>query len=263
VNKGRKAARVEFAEAMRVVKEKQGISWMKWAALADIDYSVFRTYRDGYAVPSFEVLKQIADAVNIPVDELEPDARDKADLFTPIARYLNNLGLRYSTAVNKFVPDCIFRLPREQMALFLKILFSCDGSVYVSTGTTAGISYATISRQLAEDVKHLLLRFGFVPRIRTKMQLVNKLPYTAYELQLLGTPTVLQFLDEIGIYGRDDAKAQIATLSIPERPSSQWDTIPTGEAFYAHIQQVAGTSNFAEIARKIGTTFKNRRHERP
>lgn len=168
-----------------------------------------------------------------------------------------------SDGSDKSVPDCIFRLVREDMALFLKILFSCDGSVFVSNGKSAGISYSTISRQLAEDVKHLLLRFGFVSRIRTKHQLVNKESYIAYELQLLGTSTVQQFLDEIGIYGRDEVKAKISTMPIPERPSSQWDTIPTGAEFYEHVQQVAGTANFAEISRQIGTHFKNRRHERP
>ncbi|GAB5493267.1 MAG: hypothetical protein Phog2KO_34820 [Phototrophicaceae bacterium] len=175
-----------------------------------------------------------------------------------IAYMLNDTSIE-----NQAIPDCIFRLQRDDMALFLKILFSCDGSIYVSNGTQAGISYSTISRQLAEDVKHLLLRFGFVARIRTKKQSVNKKPYTAYELQLLGVPTVNQFLDEIGIYGREEAKAKISLMPIPERPSSQWDTIPTGKPFYEHVQQVAGTSNFAEISRQIGTPFKNRRHERP
>lgn len=263
VNKGRKEARIEFSHAMKVVKDKLNISWMKWASLANVDYWVFRTYKDGNAVPPEEVLQQIADAVDVPIDELAPDARDKADKLTSIARYLSELGLRYSKALDKSVPDCVFRLPRQEMALFLKILFSCDGSVYVANKTMAGISYSTISRRLAEDVKHLLLRFGFVPRIRTKIQTVNKQAYTAYELQLLGTATVLQFLDEIGIYGREEAKAKIAELPIPERPSSQWDTIPTGQTFYEHVQQVAETSNFAEISRQIGTHFINRRHERP
>ena len=39
-------------------------------------------------------------------------------------------------------------------------MFSCDGSVYVNKRGQAGISYSTISRRLAEDVQHLLLRFG-------------------------------------------------------------------------------------------------------
>ena len=263
VNLERPEARAEFHQALLKAKEKANISWSKWADLAVVSKKMIYHWNKGKGIPSREELQCLANAVNISVSELAPDARDKGDLVTPIARYLENVSLRYATAIDKAVPQCIFRLPCEDMALFLKILFNCDGSVFVSNGTLAGISYSTISRQLAEDVKHLLLRFGFVPRIRTKHQILNKEPYIAYELQLLGTPTVQRFLNEIGIYGRDKAKAKIASLPIPERPSSQWDTIPTGKEFYEHVQQVAGTSNFAEITRQIGTVFKNRRHERP
>ncbi|MGB7338346.1 MAG: LAGLIDADG family homing endonuclease, partial [Phototrophicaceae bacterium] len=263
VSLDRDSARNEVADALNGVKQSKKISWTRWADLAQISVEMLYHYKNGKGIPRPDELVKLAEAVDLSIDELASNARDRGDKTTLIARYLENIGIRYSTAIDKAIPDIIFRLSRDQVALFLKILFSCDGSVYVSNHKLAGISYSTISRQLVEDVKHLLLRFGFVPRIRTKVQTVNQEPYTAYELQLLGTTTVIQFLDEIGIYGRDEAKVKIASLPIPQRPSSQWDTIPTGVRFYQHIQVAAKTTNFSEISRQVGTIVKNRRHERP
>src|SRR6266545_7531808 len=114
-----------------------------------------------------------------------------------------------TTAENKFVPDCVFRLPKHQLEMFLKVLFSCDGSVYVTNNGTPGLSYSTISQRLAQDIQHLLLRFGFIVKLRTKRQHVNGSRYTAYELQMLGLAEVRRFLVEIGIWGRESAKSKI------------------------------------------------------
>lgn len=263
VNDGRKEARATFASNLKQIQNEIGISRAEWAKRAGVNYWAFRTYTEGDGVPPPKVFEKIIDSVDVPLGKFDTDARDLADMNTPIAYYLEDIGLRYSTAADKVVPECIFRLKREQIALFLKILFSCDGSIYVSNGTQAGISYSTISRQLAEDIKHLLLRFGFVARIRNKNMQVNNQDYRSYELQLLGVPTVKRFITEIGIYGRDKAKSKIAAMPDPQRPSSQWDTVPTGASFYQHVQVVAGTSNFAEISRQVGATFQNRRHNRP
>src|SRR5262245_18896583 len=122
---------------------------------------------------------QVSVTTAIPVAGVEPDAlapaaRDVAEHGSSVARFLESLGLRFTKAAQKTAPDCIFQLPRQQMALFLKALFSCDGSVYVSANGQAGVSYSTISRRLAEDVQHLLLRFGFISRLRSKQQRVNR-----------------------------------------------------------------------------------------
>jgi DNA repair protein RadA/Sms len=191
--------------------------------------------------------------------EVEQDVREIAERFGVDA----TVYVKPLTDVNKYIPEPIFKLPREQMALFLRVLFSCDGSVFVVNGENAGISYATISRKLAEDVQHLLLRFGFVSKLRTKPMIVNSQPYTAYEIQLLGIAEVRRFLTEIGIYGREEAKQRIAAMNTPKLPSTHRDTIPTGSAFYTRLAATAGTDNFAAISRQLGTVIKNRRHDRP
>src|SRR5262245_64187607 len=113
------------------------------------------------------------------------------------------------------------------MALFLKVLFSCDGSVYVNANGQAGVSYSTISRRLAEDVQHLLLRFGFITRLRSKQQRVNGEAYQVWEVQLLGVVTVKRFLAEIGIWGREASNEKLAMMSDPKLSSTHINTIRT------------------------------------
>lgn len=255
--------RAKVASALWSSRDRAGISWQAWARSAGVEYGILHAWRKGETVPSATRLERLAHAVGVPLANLEPEARNLAEMKTPIARLLEEVGLRYKKADSKFVPDCIFTLPREQVALFLKTLFTCDGSVYVNGAGQPGVSYSTISRQLAEDVQHLLLRFGLVAKLRTKRSNVNGVTYTAYELVLLGISEVKRFLAEIGIMGREEALSHIETLSEPRLPSTQRDTIPTGDTFWQHLQAVKGDLTYAELTRLAGTKIKNRRHERP
>lgn len=176
---------------------------------------------------------------------------------------LEKTGLRYTTAQNKAVPDAIFRLPREQVALFLKVLFSCDGSIYINGRNVPGISYSTISSRLAEDVQHLLLRFGFITRLRTKRTTVSGQPYTAYEIQLLGVPEVKRFLSEIGIWGRDESKARIEQLSLPIQSLHPHTSIRSGPVFWEQLREVSGGISLRAVSTQACVTIRNRRHERP
>jgi replicative DNA helicase len=133
----------------------------------------------------------------------------------------------------KRVPEAIFRQTREGVRAFLHALFSTDGSVYVRGHDSAcGVSYSTTSEGLARDVQHLLLRFGFVARLRRKVSTYKGAPYVSFELVLGGTPEVRRFLREIGLHGRHDAKATIAALPTPTGPSTHMDTVPMSRSLW-------------------------------
>src|SRR5262245_56135897 len=203
-----------------------------------------------YILSDGSALRQIS--VTTAIHEIGDDLRD-----------LESLGLRFTKAAEKAVPDCIFQLPRQQMALFLKALFSCDGSVYVSANGQPGVSYSTISRRLAEDVQHLLLRFGFITRLRSKQQRVDGQAYQAWEVQLLGVVTVKRFLAEIGIWGREAAKEKLAMMSEPELSSTHFNTIPTGPFFWRHLRDAAPGLSFKRIAAHAGISLHPGRADGP
>ena len=145
----------------------------------------------------------------------------------------------------------------------MKTLFTCDGSVFVSALGEPGVSYSTISKRLADEVQHLLLRFGLVAKRRTKRHTVNNAPYTSYEITLHGIADTRRFLNEIGIMGRAAAIDRIHQLHTPATPSTQKDTIPTGAQFWTALRAAAGDTSFADMRAKTGITIRNRRHNRP
>jgi len=259
----REQARQELAAALHRVRDETKLSWEGWARAAEVNPTKLDTWRRGDAAPSLTELQRLGTVASVPLAALAADARDRAEQTTSIARMLEEAGLRYTTAKTKAVPDAIFCLPRTQLAVFLKILFSCDGSVYLTGQGTPALSYSTISKRLAHDIQHLLLRFGFVAKLRTKPMTVNGAPYIAYELQMLGVAEVQRFLTEIGIWGRQEARARIAEMPVPTLTSTHFDTVPTGPFFWQHLGEVTEGVSFKVISARAGITIHNRRHERP
>lgn len=259
----RASARRSVAAALKSAQAARHITWAAWSREAGVEDGMLNAWRRGGCVPSAPQLEQLAHAAKVQMDALSPAARSLAEMTTPAARFLESVGLRFKRAKGKAVPDCIFRLPRERMALFLRTLFSCDGSVYINCRNQPAVSYSTISKRLAEDVQHLLLRFGFIARLRTKRQRVNGQPYVAYELQLMCVAEVKRFLSEIGMYGRAGAQARIMALPPASIPSTQSDTIPTGAQFWQHLREATAGAPFTKISVSAGVKICNRRHERP
>lgn len=251
----RAEARRKLGAALRGVAQERGFSVAQWARAANVNPAILYFWCRGDTAPSHVELRRLADAAGVAISALEPDIRVRADMVTPIARFLETVELRFKTARTKFVPACVFRLPQPQLVVFLRTLFSCDGSVYVNRQGQPGISYSTISARLAADVQHLLLRFGFVTRLRTKIMQVNGALYTSYELQLLGTPHVKRFLREIGIYGREEAKAKIADLADPTNVSTHFDMVPTGAVFWNDVSAISDGASFKALSRAAGVTI--------
>jgi DNA repair protein RadA/Sms len=256
-------ARSNFAKDFIKIRDEKKLSWAEITRTLDVKYEAVWTWRNGSGVPSNAQLLQFGDAFDVCEKNLPFDDRNVTETVNPAMRLIESVGLRFKNATNKSVPDEIFRLPKEQLALFLKILFSCDGSIYISKKGQSGVSYSTISRRLAEDVQHLLLRFGFIANLRTKPSVVSGKPYTAYEIQLLGIENVKRFVEEIGIYGRAAAKLKIAELETPKLPSTHRNMIPTSETFWKNLRELFGKDSFADVSANAGIRFQDRRHERP
>jgi replicative DNA helicase len=77
----------------------------------------------------------------------------------PLVLRLKELGLWGKNAQNKTVPGVVFRLTRQQIALFLNRLFATDGWATVLADGQSQLGYCTTSEKLARQVQHLLLRF--------------------------------------------------------------------------------------------------------
>lgn len=112
-------------------------------------------------------------------------------------------GLWNKRSHHKFVPEAIFTSPKRQIALFLNRLFSTDGSLYDHSGGRICFEYCSVSKQLADQVKHLLHRFGVFSVLRKKEVCYKGGRNTAYLVETSDYRSVKIIAEEIGILGKD------------------------------------------------------------
>ncbi len=147
---------------------------------------------------------------------------------TKIRQFFEKHGVYNLLSKQKCLPSSIFQLTKNNIALLLNRLFSCDGSVYKPQKDQNywEISYSSSSEKLAKQVQSLLLRFGILSKLRTKKTKLNKKLFETYEVVLDGE-NVIKFVNEIGFFGEKEKKQRIALKEILElKRNPNLDTIP-------------------------------------
>ncbi|WP_436702008.1 replicative DNA helicase [Nocardioides sp. BYT-33-1] len=143
----------------------------------------------------------------------------------PIAEWLDVDGLFGLRSHEKFVPDWVFALPKEQVGLFLRHIWATDGCVHWDERRALGrIYYASTSRRLVDDLARLLGRHNIFTRVKT----VRKNGYRdGYQLHIYGVENQLRFVDEIGVHGaRGETATRIGELIRDVAPNTNADTVP-------------------------------------
>jgi replicative DNA helicase len=179
----------------------------------------------------------------------------------PIAAWPDELGLFGLRSYEKFVPQPVFALPNDQVALFLRHLWATDGSVRWNRSTDhAQIYYASTSRRLVDDIMQLLLRLGVCSRIAR----VQKPGYRdCWHLYIERAENQVGFLRRIGVHGMRGESARQVLAKLDTRvcrpgadtiPKEVWNKI--GEALAAkqitHRQLcTAMNSQFAAATRRF------------
>ncbi|MFC9662782.1 replicative DNA helicase [Nocardia sp. NPDC127606] len=143
----------------------------------------------------------------------------------PIAAWLDALGLFGLRSYEKFVPEPVFALPNDQIALFLRHLWATDGSArWDAKARQARVDYASTSRRLIDDVNQLLLRLGVHGRIKTVPQTGYR---DCYHLTVDGGENQTTFLREVGVHGARGRSAETALAELaPMARNTNVDTVP-------------------------------------
>ncbi len=142
--------------------------------------------------------------------------------------WLRELKVFNNRSHEKHLPQEIFKLNNAQTALFLQHLWATDGTLFTpkqnGVRTSTRIVFSTNSRQLAEDVAHLLLRFKIVARIRKVGQGKHR---PMFNTEVSGSANQIKFLEEIGAFGekrKDAAKLEAYLKEIVSNTNT--DTLP-------------------------------------
>lgn len=172
----------------------------------------------------------------------------------PIAEWLDDFGLYGARSHEKFVPETVFRLPKRQIALFLRHIWATDGSVTVyANGRGGRVYYASTSRRLIDDLSLLLLRFGISARVRT----TRKTGYRdGYTLDISGSDDQRRFLQEIGVHGaRGVAAERLLGIVRSTRANTNVDTVPRQVWEDVHQLLVERGMTHREFASAMATQF--------
>jgi replicative DNA helicase len=161
----------------------------------------------------------------------------------PIAAWLDRLGLFGKRSHEKSVPAEVFALPNDQVALFLRHLWATDGSVRWDAKVNQGrVYYASTSRQLIDDVMHLLLRFGINSRIRR----VRKAGYRdSWHLNIFGAENQRTFLQYVDVNGEKFFAAREVLFNLSQvKARAHSDTVPT--EVWSRVKDALAERNWTE-----------------
>ncbi|MFM7447569.1 MAG: replicative DNA helicase [Leptolyngbyaceae cyanobacterium] len=150
----------------------------------------------------------------------------------------------------KTVPVNIFRLVKEQLAVFLNRLFATDGWATVLTSGQAQLGFATVSERLARQVQHLLLRFGIIARLKARSVKYGDGRRPAWQLDITDVLSIKTFIQEIGIFGKEEALDRVESV-LADRPyQTHRGLIPI--EVWQMVQSAKATESWTSVATRAG-----------
>lgn len=134
-----------------------------------------------------------------------------------LRKYLEHMGVDYTTSHDKRVPPPILQATRESSREFLRGLF--EGEAHVSS--MGGVEFSTSSERLGKEVQLLLLRFGIV--VNRSPKTVPGFDHVYWRLTIFGDDA-RKFAAEIGFISSRKQERLYGVL--PEVSNTNHDVVP-------------------------------------
>ena len=160
----------------------------------------------------------------------------------PVTAWLRELGLMGKLAEEKSFPSCVWRWDKPRLAEFLRVLMSCDGTIYNTAGYPR-IEFAVASEKLAMDVHHALTRFGIVSKLWQKTP-------RCWRVEITEPASVTIYQTEIGWIG--DKASRFGSEFKMRRSNS--GHLPPDAWRYVKEALAAQPLSFVALARQSGET---------
>ena len=214
-------------------------------------------WRQGKCVPDAALFGRLCTELAIEPAALAANGIDSArhNSANPMTIWLRELGLMGKDAKAKSIPKPVFRLPRQQLALFLNRLLATDGWATVLASGQAQVGYASVSENLARQVQHLLLRFGIVAKLRQRWVKYRDTRRSAWQLDITDAASIRTLVEQIGIHGKQAAIDAVTLALSTRKPHSNVDHIPVG--VWTRIAKAKAGMSWAELARRTGCNQTN------
>jgi replicative DNA helicase len=165
----------------------------------------------------------------------------------PLTEWLRSIEMYGLDSHHKFIPDCVFTLPKPQLSLFLNRLFATDGWI---SSTSSEIGYASVSEKLIRQLQHLLLRFRIIAGIRHRTINSPTPGKTAWSLDITDGPSLLEFVEQIGVFGQEEKLDQFHRQFLMSKFNTNNDTIPM--EIWDTVRELKGGETWVSLAHRAG-----------
>jgi replicative DNA helicase len=162
----------------------------------------------------------------------------------PIREVLQGLGCKMVLSKEKEIPNRVFQYDNDSLAIFLGMLWSCDGSFPIR-GDQLTVEIGLASKTMVVQLQRLFLRFGIHGRVRYKRV---KLHGDVFDSWVYGVYAASfgAFRDLIPIYGEKSKRAAL----LRDSTNPNVDNIPMSRALAARIKDFVGAIPPRERARR-------------
>ncbi|WP_354011299.1 replicative DNA helicase [Endozoicomonas lisbonensis] len=247
-------ARQQFAQKLSSLMLKRGITGKMLASKLNVAESTISYWKNGEATPVEGRVLPLCQVLNVGTEELFPGGYEQAvwNDQNPLTKWLDAIGLNNRLAHEKTIPEVVYQLEKDGLAMFLSHLFTCDGSAFVQGNGQCRISYSSSSYELIKGLQHLLLRFGVNAKIREK---VTRYPgaQVPYELEVLSQSSIQAFIDSIGIFAKEDRIEAVRKELAGKVPHDNSDILP--ESVCEYILKLKGDRSWREIYTSAGKIY--------
>ena len=146
---------------------------------------------------------------------------------TTLAKDLKKLRPNWLASAGERLPSLVFGMKREDLKELLRVLFEKNGNL-AKGKEGVYVTYATSSKELAEEIHELLLRFGIVAEIVERKKADKKSGEKIYEVLIKGKRNLENFL-EIGF--ADERKNELLRKKSLRMKSGAcfYEKIPCGD----------------------------------
>jgi len=136
-------------------------------------------------------------------------------------------GIWGKRANEKRFPSWVWRLPDDQMALFLNRLFACDGWAYArerdlsrpKTGHFTQIGIALASKGMIQDIAWAMWRLGIWGVVRHR-KVAGK--YDAWEWSCNRAEDIVRFAEVVSIFGKEQALEHCVCAATKKKQRTRW-----------------------------------------
>ena len=161
-----------------------------------------------------------------------------------VLKMLKKYKLYNKLACEKTIPNIIYKLPKQKLALFLKVLYTCDG--WINKGKDSQVGFAVANEALARQVHSLLTRFGIV----SKLYFHPNPKKGSWSVTINGYENIIKYSKEIGFLYKKQEKMEEVISKIPISYKSFLDKFPWGVAFQFYNEVKSELGNGVRVEKR-------------